>query len=166
MDSVNTMQILGKIEDVQGTKVTLEVRPWSIPRLAKLMDGKEYSIGFEKKPDKKTDQQRKFLWALIHEIGVEQSGRPDNDWDVYCQALERANVKFEFIAVKPEAENFLRRQFRAVQKIEEMGQFNLYKIFVGCSQMTKKEMSLLIDTVLDMAEEVGLDTLYWQGVLK
>lgn len=159
------MQILGKVEDVQGSTVTLSVQPWFISRMAKLMDGKEYSISIDTKQDSRTLRQNRYMWKLIHEIGIAQSGRPDDDLEIYCQALEKANVKFEMVAVLPECEPFLKKQFRAVQLVDNIGKFNLYKVFVGSSQMNKKEMSVLIDTLLDMAYEVDLDINYWKRVL-
>lgn len=42
----------------------------------------------------------------------------------------------------------------------------MYKVFIGSSKMNVKEMNLLIDTVLDIATEVGIETDYWREVLK
>lgn len=35
--------------------------------------------------------------------------------------------------------------------------FNSYRVFIGSSQMNTKEMKQLLETVLDMASEVGVE---------
>ena len=61
----------------------------------------------------------------------------------------------------------LKEQFRAVQFVrvyDDEGR-NEYKCFYGSSKMDTKEMSDLIDAVLDMAADEGINTAYWEGVL-
>lgn len=69
-------------------------------------------------------------------------------------------VKTEYIAALPETEDTLKKQFRAIQycnSFEHKGRtFNQYRVFVGSSKMDKAEMALLLDTVMDMASEVGI----------
>ena len=76
------------------------------------------------------------------------------------EALERAGAKFEYIAVLPEAERLLKESFRAVKLMNQFEHnnrlFNQYKVYYGSSKMNIKEMTLLLETVLDMASEVGI----------
>lgn len=110
---------------------------------------------------KRTIEQNKYMWAIIHEIAEVDNGEratADDDWCVYIEALERANAKFEYIAIKPEAIPLLQEHFRAVKELNrfttekgiEMAQC---KVFYGSSKMDISEMAKLLDTVLDMASE-------------
>lgn len=110
---------------------------------------------------KRSIEQNNFMWAVIDEICTSLGGKRERDsWNLYIQALERAGAKYEYIAIVPEASNILVNQFRAIQKMnsfEHKGRtFDCYKVFYGSSKMNKEEMNLLIDTVLDMANECGV----------
>lgn len=102
------------------------------------------------------------MWELIHEINIARgTERANDDWDIYIEALQRAGAKSEYIASLPEAEDLLKKQFRAIKKMnsfEHNGRiFNSYRVFIGSSQMNTKEMKQLLETVLDMASEVGVE---------
>lgn len=120
-----------------------------------------YRINCSKAKSRRTIEQNKLMWAILHEIAVARGGeRANDDWDIYLEALERAGAKYEYIAVLPQAEELLKQQFRAVKKMnsfEHKGNtFNSYKVFYGSSKMNKEEMKLLLETVLDMAAEYGI----------
>lgn len=161
------MKLLGKVIDTEGELLLIRVPPFHISKANRIPKEQEFSIEFEETGKQRTLAQNRLMWRLIHEIAIEQSGRADKaaDEEVYHTALERANVKFDFIAVLPEAEGMLRKNFRGVKMVQQMGKMNLYKVFLGSSEMNKKEMSELIETLLDMAVEVGLDRHYWKEVL-
>lgn len=101
------------------------------------------------------------MWAIIHEINVARgTERATDDWNIYIEALERAGAKYEYVAVLPDAEELLSQQFRAIKymnSFEHNGRtFNSYKVFYGSSKMDTKEMTMLLETVLDMATEQGI----------
>lgn len=130
--------------------------------------GELYDIKAVKyKPVRSAEQNRK-MWALIHDIAVARSGeRATDDWDIYVEAIERAGAKYKLFDVADD-ENLieaLSKGFRAVQKLnkfeDEIGQPRVtVKCFLGSSKMNKKEMSNLLETVLDMAEESGVTQMY------
>ena len=95
--------------------------------------------------------------------------RSNAEWDVYIEALERAGAKYEYIACLTAAEDMLRKSFRAIQYVKPFeggkGEMGVYKCYYGSSKMTMAEMGELIETILDMAAEAGIDTAYWEGVL-
>lgn len=41
--------------------------------------------------DKKTLQQNRYMWELIHQIAKKQK---QDEMEVYCQALQEANAKY------------------------------------------------------------------------
>lgn len=158
----------GKNEDFV-TEITFTIRENYKHLIQDLEKTELYSITISKAKDKRTEQQNKYMWALIGEIDKARNGdRSNDDYDIYIEALVRAGAKYTHLLVEPQAEPMLRESFRAIQlarKIQVGGKrFNDYKCFYGSSKMDKKEMHDLIETILDMASECGLDILYWKDV--
>ena len=168
------MRIIGHFKDIlktfDGKNVfTLESSNYlSKDLISSLEPSKEYSIEIHEIKSKRTLQQNKYLWALLREIDVAMNGKPTDEYEIYIMALERANAKYELLVCTPQAENILKESFRAVKFIKPFNdKTNIYKVYIGSSQMNTKEMGILIDTVLDIANEVGIDTYeYWEKVLK
>ena len=153
---------------------TLEVENYRhVEMLNSLDKEKVYSIKIEESKNHRTIEQNKKLWALMHDIDVAMNGRPTDEMEIYTMCLERANAKFELVHMLPEAEPILRKSFRAIKVIDEIyvnGQvLYTYKVFYGSSTMNTKEMSLLIETALDVAQEVGVEDIYddpyWRSLL-
>ena len=136
--------------------------------LEELKAGVPLAVEITKARGKRSIEQNKYMWVLIGEIDkARNGGRPSDDWAVYIEALERAGAKCEHISCKAEAERMLKEQFRAIQFVrayDDEGR-NEYKCFYGSSKMTTKEMSELIDAVLDIAADEGINTAYWEGLL-
>ena len=110
------------------------------------------------------------MWALIGEIDKARNGeRSNDDYDIYLEALVRAGAKFTHLLVEPQAVPMLRERFRAIQLARriQVGEkiFCDYKCYDGSSKFDTKEMHDLIETILDMASECGLDIVYWKDVL-
>lgn len=165
------MKIVGKpikrvVNEDGNVEITLLIENFRNQQLVKELEKeKEYLIEFNILKSKRSIEQNKMLWKLIHDISQcvnSERANDDDDWNIYLQALEKAGAKYEYIAVLPKAEKILKQQFRAVKlmnSFEHNGRiFNSYKVYYGSSKMTTKEMTLLIDTVLDMAAECGIDT--------
>ena len=165
------MKIVGKpikrvVNEDGNVEITLLIENFRNQQLVKELEKeKEYLIEFNILKSKRSIEQNKMLWKLIHDISQCINGERANDeddWNIYLQALEKAGAKYEYIAVLPKAEKILKQQFRAVKlmnSFEHNGRtFNSYKVYYGSSKMNTKEMTLLIDTVLDMAAECGIDT--------
>lgn len=159
----------GKNENFE-TEITFTIRD-NYNHLIKALDKNElYSIKISKAKDRRTEQQNKYMWALIGEIDKARNGdRSNDDYEIYIEALIRAGAKFTHLLVEPQAESMLRENFRAIQLVRVIHVkdkiFNDYKCFYGSSTMDKKEMHDLIETILDMASECGLNIVYWKDVL-
>lgn len=159
----------GKNENFE-TEITFTIRENYKHLIQDLNKEDLYSITISKARDKRTEQQNKYMWALIGEIDKARNGdRSNDDWDIYLEALVRAGAKFTHLLVEPQAVSMLRESFRVIQltrKIQVGDKvFCDYKCYEGSSKMDKKEMHDLIETILDMASECGLDIVYWKDVL-
>jgi len=132
--------------------------------IAELEKGAVYSLKLAQAKSKRSIEQNNYLWALIHDIAVadnSEKATSRDDWDVYLEALERAQAKFEYIAIKPEGIPLLKEHFRAVKELnrfttEKGVEMVQCKVFYGSSKMNIQEMAKLLDTVLDMAGERGV----------
>lgn len=153
----------GKDED-GNTELTFRLNGISDELIAgKLQKEILYRLQLSEVKSKRTIEQNKFLWAVIHEIAIAQSGdkaTADDDWDVYLQALEKADAKVDYIACLPEAYEEVRRQFRATKimnEFEHKGKtFYQVKVIYGSHHLKTDEMSKLIDTLLDIAAQEGI----------
>ena len=140
---------IGKNEDFE-TEITFTIRDNYNYLIQDLKKDELYSITVSKARDKRTEQQNKYMWALIGEIDKSRNGdRSNDDYEIYIEALVRTGAKYTHLLVEPEAESMLRENFRAIQLARKIQvgnkQFNDYKCFYGSSKMDKKEMHDLIE---------------------
>lgn len=122
---------------------------------------KDYSLELKEVKSKRTLQQNKYMWALIHSIAHHESMN-QNEVEIYSLALEEANSKYIYLMGTPEAEDELRKNFRAVRvvrpTVENGKEFIVYKCFIGTSKMDTKEMKKVLDIIIAWAEELGIET--------
>lgn len=117
---------------------------------------------FEVKEKKTTRslQQNKMLWELIHKIAKTQK---QDDIEVYCALLERADALSDYIITATEMEDALRKTFRGVKFIRKQivnnKECNIYKVYIGSSKMNTKEMTELLDITIQLCSELGIPTL-------
>lgn len=144
-------------------EITLEVNSVHDEQIIEEIEKALYRVSMTPVKSKRSIQQNKYLWELIHDISVARTGLPtsDDDWDIYLEALEKAQAKFEYVACLPEAYELLKRQFRATKIMNEFEHngktFLQLKVFYGSSKMDVKEMAKLLDTVIMMAQDEGVE---------
>lgn len=158
------MKIIGKVKEIKELKnskeLVIEVDSYPYVNMIDDLDPNEYSIEINAIKSKRSVLQNRKMWGLIREIALTTQG--GDEFDLYCQFLEIANVQHEYILVDPSVDiNVLRKMFRAVQfvgyvdiKDRTMSQ---YKVFIGSSKFSSKEMTDLIDVILRTAYDLGLE---------
>ena len=163
------MKVIGKVNkrvvnEEGNLELTIEVNNlFQQEQLRSLDKTKEYRFEIDEIKGARSIYQNNLMWKIIHDIAVARGSvrASEDDWSIYLEALGRTGAKFEYIAVLPQAENILKEQFRAIKLMntfEHKGKtFNQYKVYYGSSKLNTKEMSLMIDTVKDMAVESGVD---------
>lgn len=104
-------------------------------------------------------QQNKMLWELIHKIAQEQGC---DDMEVYCNLLEATDAKSDYVITSSEMEDSLRKSFRGVKfiRIQQVNNKDcyVYKVYLGSSKMNTKEMTQLLDKVLDWCAYLQIPT--------
>ena len=142
-----------------GTKKELRKVIEAIP------DDKEYLITFETVENRRTARQNRYMWKLIQEIAKRSYM---SSYDVYLTAIKKADAKSEWIITAYDMTEELRKNFRGVEfiRFQEVNKKKcyVYKCYLGSSKMNTKEMKELIEILLDMASEVGIDLVYWKNI--
>ena len=139
------IKIYGKVKDI-------------IPKLFELDQSKEYLMEVKEPRSKRTLEQNKLLWSLIHKIAKETY---NDDYDVYCAVLERADALSDYVITATDMAEDLRKCFRGV-KFVRMQEVNgkdcyIFKVYLGSSKMNTSEMNELIEITMQVANELGID---------
>ena len=141
------IKLSGKIKDI-------------IPDLLKLDMDKLFVVEVKEPKSKRSLEQNKMLWQLIHSIAKKQN---QDDMEVYCALLERADALSDYIITAYDMEDDLRKCFRGVRFIRKQEvngkECNIYKVYLGSSKMDTKEMTELLDITLQMCAELGIPTM-------
>ena len=147
-------------------EVTISVsNPMYEMYLRELDRKKEYAVTFDSVKKKRSLDQNALLWGVIAEICGNPNAQSENQWDMYCYLLAQSNAKYTYISICEEGlEDFkLAHGVRAVQVVGNETRENGKKfincvVFLGTSQMTTVEMNKVIETTLDYAHKLGIDT--------
>lgn len=132
-----------------------------IPKLMEMDLDKYYDVSIKEPTNKRSLQQNKMLWSLIHSI-AKATNQEDND--VYCALLEKADALSDYIITAVEMEDALRKSFRGI-KFMRMQEVNgkdcyIYKVYLGSSKMNTKEMTELLETAIQIASELEIEVEY------
>ena len=130
-----------------------------IPKLFELDQTKEYLMEVKEPRSKRSLEQNKLLWLLIHKVAKETY---NTDNDVYCAVLERADALSDYVITAVDMADDLRKSFRGVKFIR-MQEVNgrecfVYKVYLGSSKMNTAEMNELIEITMQVCSELGIDT--------
>lgn len=141
------MKIYGTLEDI-------------VKQLFKLDTNKKYICEIKEPKNNRSLEQNRLLWVLVHKIAKQTF---QDDMDVYCSALERADALSDYVITAIDMENSLRKSFRGVKFIR-MQEVNgrecfVYKVYLGSSKMNSKEMTELLEIVYQMCGELGIATM-------
>lgn len=131
-----------------------------IPELLKLDMDKLFICEVKEPKSKRSIQQNKMLWQLIHAIAKKQH---QDDMEVYCALLERADALSDYIITAYDMEDDLRKCFRGVRFVRKQEvngkECNIYKVYIGSSKMDTKEMTELLEITLQVCAELGIPTM-------
>lgn len=130
-----------------------------IPEMLKLDMDKLYVVEIKEPKSQRSLLQNKMLWELIHTIAKKTH---QDDMEVYCACLERADALSDYIITAYDMEDELRKCFRGVRFVRKQEvngkECNIYKVYIGSSKMNTKEMTELIDIALQICGEFGIPT--------
>lgn len=152
-------------------EITFRIENWRYRHYLKDLEKKDYSIVLSDVRSPRTIQQNKYLWALIHEITQNENAQSEDDIEVYCYLLRMAKARYTFVSVIEDGLEDLKKEMRFVEVIgyetrANGKRFANCRVFLGSSKFDTKEMAKLIDTTIQYAEDLGIDTTYYKEVLR
>lgn len=122
-------------------------------------------LEIEVKPykSKRSLEQNRLLWALLEKMAKAVSGVNSTITreECYCTMLEEAGIKYDYLLALPETEKELRKSFRALRNMGIKREVNgktltMYQYFIGSSKFNTKEMTDLIEAVLNKLTGLGV----------
>lgn len=135
-----------------------------------LKDG-TYSIKFQDIEKGRTTRQNSMLWGLISEICKSENNNLTDKYDVYMNLLQMAGADYKIVAMEEAAFPSFKKGW-GIDRCKVVSRFMAKGIpycevycFFGSSMMTTKEFGHLIDTALNYAAEIGIETDYWEDLL-
>ena len=145
------MRIVGKIQEI-------------VSELLKLEMDKLYVCDVKQPKFHRSLEQNRLLWKLIHSIAKETC---QDDMDIYCAVLEKADALSDYVITATDMEDALRKSFRGVKFIR-MQEVNgrecyVYKVYLGSSKMDTREMNELLEITMQICEELGIPTEVYYG---
>ena len=160
MNSYNGIYIRKAINEDGDTEITFAVKGFADNEIIKeLQKGTLYRFKVSEVKSQRTTQQNRFMWALLEEIAESDNGelyQNQDVWDVYVEALERAQARFEIVEISANAYPMLKEHYRAIQILNSTEDTYRCKVFYGSSKLDVKEMAKLLDVVIIMAQERGI----------
>ena len=141
---------------------------WAVKQVVNELENnkKQLVIKLDYEDKKRSLDQNSLLWALLEEEakflnGGRKSNIECSSENLYYEAINKYG-KDTLIAVKDGAERELKRVYKRVFIIDKY-EFNdelwlKCRCVIGSSKYTSKEMSVLIEGVLDDIARLGIDT--------
>lgn len=146
------MRIIGKIKSKGGC---LMIEPFGNTKRLEL--DKLYSIDFKEYKKSRSKEQNNLMWEIITQI-AKATGNDKND--IYIEGLVKAGASVQQVTTVPQAEDYLKRVFRAVKPIGVTILNGVTAItfdcYIGSSEMNVKEMTELIGYMQGLASEYGI----------
>lgn len=135
---------------------TLELNTQSLEVLNEL-NNEKLDVEIKKLRNKRSLNANNYAWKLITEIANVM--RMDKE-DVYFRML-KCYGQSDMISVLEEIDvsKFLKYYEKAGESILNGKCFSHYKVYMGSSEMNTKQMSILIDGIVEEAKNLGIETM-------
>lgn len=130
-----------------------------------MLDGRDLDLTIKVFRKKRSLNANAYMWALINQIASVMSISND---EVYHRMLcdygtyEKTDSGAMFISVRADIKltGWLYTHTKPIKTVELEGKyFTHYTIIKGSSEYDTKEMSVLLDGVIEEAKELGIETL-------
>lgn len=127
------------------------------------LDNGVYEVRIKEKDVTHSYEQIKKLWATIDDISRAEYGDVSESETIYFQILNMAGVTTYKYLVPTASVNQLRKKVRALKEIShetiDHQAYSMVNICLkGVSEMSKKEVSQVIETTIRWATELGVQT--------
>ena len=124
-----------------------------------ILNGKELTVEIKQYRHKRSIDSNAYMWLLLNEMASICKTTKD---ELYIEVLSRYGV-FTHIVVKPSIVDRVKAEWRTVREVGEIKIGNKTGVqlqcYFGSSTYNTKEMSTLIDGVVQEAKELGIETI-------
>lgn len=163
------MKIQSKIDNLVKSingyyLVTLQVPKIAVNDLFKLKDD-DLDVEIKKHREKRSLTANSYLWVLCRELAKTMESTTSM-FDVYKIKLREYSSWWDEIIVSDKIFNYLKKQedeehaeFRVVDELERKGNKVRARVYLGSSKFDSKEMSRVIDGLVQDCKEQGIDTM-------
>lgn len=164
------MVITGKIDRVLNSRAGAIVSftvPTFLARYVEELDiQKEFKLEITEIKSKRSLNQNRYIWKLIHEIAHTEGS---DEMEVYCNIIKMAKIKTVFLETIPDAKKDLEKAFRGVierdiRTSSKGVQTAVYECLYGTSTFDTAEMSEFIEQLLNYANQVGVSLIEYDGI--
>lgn len=135
----------------------IEAVAWLSSFIAGIADNRQYVISVKQYHKKRSLDANAYCWALIGKLG--DALRMDKD-AVYLEML-KAYGQSEIVSVRSDID--VKGYFKYYEPVGtgtvNGSEFTHYKVFKGSSEYDTREMSILIDGVVDECKTQGIETM-------
>ena len=132
--------MIGKIEDI-------------VTYLFKLDRDKEYQIEIKEYKPKRSLDANAYAWVLINKIANVLRESKDK---IYLQMLKEYG---QSEPVKIRSDIDVSGFFKYYERLHDKDNYTYYRVFKGSSSFNSKEMSILVDGIVQEAQELNINTL-------
>lgn len=146
--TVSTDYPLEELINLSGQELEITIKPWKAGRSL---------------------NQNALLWSIIGGIDKLLNGRRSEEgaMDIYKHIIKSARIRPEYIKTPVTSKDRFSRLFRvmvelSVEEGKKGAKIGVYECFWGSSWFNVEEMSDLIETALDYAEKLRMDTDVWR----
>jgi len=121
--------------------------------------GKELSVDIKQFRVKRSLDSNAYLWVILSKMAVILKTTKD---ELYLQVLDRYGI-YTHIVVKPEMVERVKQEWKVVRELGEVTINSKVGIQMQCyfssSTYNSKEMSVLINGVVEECKELGIETI-------
>lgn len=162
-----THATLGKLE---GEELTIRLPKHDIEKLKNFKQGDLCRIEIKRPKDKRTLEQNRYIWEIIHQIDKRVNGYISDETAIYKQLLRQAKIKTDYIQALETIKPRLEEIYRIVEEVErrtgDKNESVLYRCYIGTSKFTKQEMSDFIEVLITRAYQEGIDIMQYEEILR
>lgn len=120
-------------------------------------DGKDYIVEFKEHRKKRSLNANSYMWVLVNEIANRMRLPKDK---VYLQMLKDYGQKSAISAIsQSDIKGFFKYYEEFGSSTLHGKEFTHYYIYKGSSEMNSLEMAILIDGVVQEAQNLGIETM-------
>lgn len=125
-----------------------------IKRLVELPDDKKYEIKEYK--EKRSLNANNYYWQLVTELGNVLG--MDKEWLHFLLLQKYGQSEMISVVADVDIKNYLKYYAEAGESVLNGKTFKHYKVYKGSSEMDKKEMSILINGLVEECHIQGIET--------